>query len=553
MYQALYRKWRSRTFDEVVGQTHITETLKQQVITGHLSHAYLFVGTRGTGKTTCARILAKAVNCQQPVNGSPCNVCRFCRGIDDGSVTDVVELDAASNNGVDSVRQLRDEALFSPAMAKKRVYIIDEVHMLSTPAFNALLKILEEPPEHLMFILATTELQKVPATILSRCQRHAFKRLDTRVIMDRLRYVAGQEGLQLTDDAAALLAGLSEGGMRDALSMLDQCAGHGDIDTDTVYNTLGLAGNREIAALLEHVARHDSAGAVARFGRLWQDGKDPATLLGELSGLLRDLLMCAVAPKGGRALRSGNYDDALLDSFRTAFSKAELIAHIGCIQAALADMRAGQARMICELCLITLCEPGLSDTLPMLRARVEALEREMRQGVPVATAQVPAFEPGEEDASDVPGDVPEPTPQPEVREVEAEPVSPPATPMAEEKALPSPAPAQTAPEAGDFWQRVKAQTAAQLPAGISLILDDPSQAMGRLVGDTLRLSVDNPFAKNMLDRPEVTGLLARNAGAMLGRSVRVEVAEEELAAAVSEGERDRKLAELGRFPIVKFK
>ena len=550
MYQALYRKWRSRTFDEVVGQTHITETLKQQVITGHLSHAYLFVGTRGTGKTTCARILAKAVNCVQPVNGSPCNACRFCRGIDDGSVTDVVELDAASNNGVDSVRQLRDEALFSPAMAKKRVYIIDEVHMLSTPAFNALLKILEEPPEHLMFILATTELQKVPATILSRCQRHAFKRLDTGVIMDRLRYVAGQEGLNLTEDAAALLAGLSEGGMRDALSMLDQCAGHGDIDTDTVYNTLGLAGNREIAALLEHVARHDSAGAVARFGRLWQEGKDPATLLGELSGLLRDLLMCAVAPKGGRALRSGNYDDALLDSFRTAFSKAELIAHIGCIQAALAEMRAGQARMICELCLITLCEPGLSDTLPMLRARVETLERQLRQGGPAAAAQVPAFA-AEEEARSIPVEAaPEPTLQAELRE--AEPVPPPATPMAEEKAPPSPAPAQTAPEPGDFWQRVRAQTAAQLPAGISLILEDPSQAMGRLVADTLRLSVDNPFAKNMLDRPDVTGLLAKNASAVLGRSVRVEVAEEELTSAVSEGERDRKLAELGRFPIVKF-
>lgn len=401
-----------------------------------------------------------------------------------------------------------------------------------------------------MFILATTELQKVPATILSRCQRHAFKRLDTGVIMDRLRYVAGQEGLRLTDDAAALLAGLSEGGMRDALSMLDQCAGHGDIDTDTVYNTLGLAGNREIAALLEHVARHDSAGAVARFGRLWQDGKDPATLLGELSGLLRDLLMCAVAPKGGRALRSGNYDDALLDSFRTAFSKAELIAHIGCIQAALAEMRAGQARMICELCLITLCEPGLSDTLPMLRARVETLERQLRQGVPAAAAQVPVLA-ADAEARSIPVEAaPEPTLQAELRE--AEPVPPPATPMAEEKAPPSPAPAQTAPEPGDFWQRVRAQTAAQLPAGISLILEDPSQAMGRLVGDTLRLSVDNPFAKNMLDRPDVTGLLAKNASAMLGRSVRVEVAEEELTSAVSEGERDRKLAELGRFPIVKF-
>ena len=543
MYQALYRKWRSRTFDEVVGQSHITETLKQQVITGHLSHAYLFVGTRGTGKTTCARILAKAVNCVQPVNGSPCNACRFCRGIDDGSVTDVVELDAASNNGVDSVRQLRDEALFSPAMAKKRVYIIDEVHMLSTAAFNALLKILEEPPEHLMFILATTELQKVPATILSRCQRHAFKRLDTQVIMDRLRYVAAQEGLRLTDEAAALLAGLSEGGMRDALSMLDQCAGRADIDTDAVYSTLGLAGNREIAALLGDIARHDSGGAVERFGRLWQEGKDPATLLGELSGLLRDLLLCAVAPKGGRGLRSGNYDDALLDSFRTAFSKAELIAHIACIQAALADMRAGQARMICELCLITLCEPGLSDTLPMLRARVETLERQVRQGVPMG---VPAAEPVFENEQEAEDEAP---PQPEARRADAEPVKPPATPMAEGKASPSPAPA----EPGDFWQQVRARTTAQLPAGIALILDDPSQAMGRLMGDTLRLSVDNPFARNMLDRPDVTGLLARSAAQVLGRSVRVEVAEEELAPAVSEGERDRKLAELGRFPIVKFK
>ena len=213
-------------------------------------------------------------------------------------------------------------------------------------------------------------------------------------------------------------------------------------------------------------------------------------------------------------------------------------------------MRAGQARMICELCLITLCEPGLSDTLPMLRARVETLERQLRQGVPAAAAQVPVLA-ADAEARSIPVEAaPEPTLQAELRE--AEPVPPPATPMAEEKAPPSPAPAQTAPEPGDFWQRVRAQTAAQLPAGISLILEDPSQAMGRLVGDTLRLSVDNPFAKNMLDRPDVTGLLAKNASAVLGRSVRVEVAEEELTSAVSEGERDRKLAELGRFPIVKF-
>ena len=220
MYQALYRKYRPKTFDDVVGQEHITETLKKQVETGRLSHAYLFIGTRGTGKTTCAKILAKAVNCERPVNGNPCNQCAACRGIDDGSILDVVELDAASNNGVDNVRALRDEAVFSPANVRKRVYIIDEVHMLSTSAFNALLKILEEPPAHLMFILATTELHKVPATILSRCQRHSFKRIPVDTIAARLNYVAEQEHLNLQPDAAALLARMADGGMRDALTLL---------------------------------------------------------------------------------------------------------------------------------------------------------------------------------------------------------------------------------------------------------------------------------------------------------------------------------------------
>ena len=223
MYQALYRKWRPQTFDEVVGQRHITETLKNQVRTGRLSHAYLFIGTRGTGKTTCARILAKAVNCEHPVDGNPCGVCPACRGISEGSVLDVVELDAASNNGVDNVRALREEAVFTPASVRKRVYIIDEVHMLSTSAFNALLKILEEPPEHLMFILATTELQKVPATILSRCQRHSFRRIDTPELADYIEYIASQERFSLSADAAELIARLADGGVRDALSLLDQC------------------------------------------------------------------------------------------------------------------------------------------------------------------------------------------------------------------------------------------------------------------------------------------------------------------------------------------
>ena len=224
MYQALYRKYRPQTFDDVVGQQGVTQTLKNQLQTGRLSHAYLFTGTRGTGKTTCAKILAKAVNCENPQDGNPCNRCAACRSIDAGACMDVLEIDAASNNGVDSVRALRDDAVYTPAEVKKRVYIIDEVHMLSLSAFNALLKIIEEPPEHLLFILATTELHKVPATILSRCQRFAFRRIVPEDIVGRLNYIAYQESIELEPDAAAFLARLADGGLRDAVSLLDQCA-----------------------------------------------------------------------------------------------------------------------------------------------------------------------------------------------------------------------------------------------------------------------------------------------------------------------------------------
>ena len=398
MYQALYRKWRPRTFDDVVGQEHITETLKNQISTDRLSHAYLFIGTRGTGKTTCAKILAKAVNCENPVNGNPCNRCRSCLGIDDGSVMDVVEMDAASNNGVDSVRALRDEAVFSPASVKKRVYIIDEVHMLSASAFNALLKILEEPPEHLMFILATTELHKVLPTILSRCQRHSFKRLDPHSIEKRLMYVAKEEALQLSSDAARLIAGLAEGGMRDALSILDQCSGRERIDTDTVYSAMGLAGSLHICRMLQHIQNHDTPSAIGLFTELWRNGKDPATLLGELSSLLREILMRAVAPKGSGQLLSGCYDERSLASFAGSFSTGELVNNINIIQSALADMRSGQARTICELCLITLCEPELGDDLPLIRQRVAKLEQSIKElaSRPAAVVQqaTPAAIPG---------------------------------------------------------------------------------------------------------------------------------------------------------------
>ena len=427
MYQALYRKYRPKTFDDVVGQEHITETLKKQVETGRLSHAYLFIGTRGTGKTTCAKILAKAVNCEHPVNGNPCNRCAACRGIDDGSILDVVELDAASNNGVDTVRALRDEAVFSPASVRKRVYIVDEVHMLSNSAFNALLKILEEPPEHLMFILATTELHKVPATILSRCQRHSFKRIPVDTITARLNFVAQQEHLNLQPDAATLLARMADGGMRDALTLLDQCCGNECISTDAVISAIGLAGNLRTAQLLRSVAAGDTAGALEQFRELWQDGKDPSALLDELSMLQRDLLMQAVAPRGGRELLSGAYDPVTLEELSGAFSSAQLLANLQSIQQTLGAMASQpNPRIAAELCLIRLCRPELCDDVPTLCARMDKLEQTVYSGaIPAPRASAPA---------------PKAKPEPKPVHDDVPPWEPPAPPVSAPKAKPEPKP-----------------------------------------------------------------------------------------------------------------
>lgn len=448
MYQALYRKYRPKTFDDVVGQEHITETLKKQVETGRLSHAYLFIGTRGTGKTTCAKILAKAVNCEHPVNGNPCNRCAACRGIDDGSILDVVELDAASNNGVDNVRALRDEAVFSPASVRKRVYIVDEVHMLSNSAFNALLKILEEPPEHLMFILATTELHKVPATILSRCQRHSFKRIPVDTITARLNYVAQQEHLDLQPDAAALLARMADGGMRDALTLLDQCCGNECISTDAVISAIGLAGNLRTAQLLRSVAAGDTAGALEQFRDLWQDGKDPSALLDELSMLQRDLLMQAVAPRGGRELLSGAYDPITLDELSGAFSSAQLLANLQSIQQTLGAMASQpNPRIAAELCLIRLCRPELCDDVPTLCARMDKLEQTVYNGAIPAPAPKAKSEPKpvhddvppwEQPAPPVSAPKAKPEPKPVFDDVP--PWEPPAPPVSAPKAKPEPKP-----------------------------------------------------------------------------------------------------------------
>jgi len=356
LYQALYRKYRPRIFHDIAGQEHITETLLRQLSSGRLSHAYLFVGTRGTGKTSCAKILSRAVNCLDPADGEPCNKCTACVGIEDGSILDVLELDAASNNSVDNVRALRDEAIYSPASVNKRVYIVDEVHMLSISAFNALLKILEEPPEHILFILATTELHKVPATIQGRCQKFLFKRLLPSVLAERLNLIAKQERLSINEDAVQKLASLADGSMRDAISLLDQCAYDNTIDMTRIRDTLGLAGSHEIISIIDKVADCDIISVLDILDNLYKDGRDMVSLLNELTSLVRDLLVFRLSP-GSRLLLTVNYNDSELSALSKKMSHKKLFHCLDILKTAISGVgRNGSSKLAVEICLIKICD-----------------------------------------------------------------------------------------------------------------------------------------------------------------------------------------------------
>ena len=529
MYQALYRKWRPRTFDDVVGQAHITDTLKRQVETGRLSHAYLFTGTRGTGKTTCAKILSRAVNCEHPVNGNPCNQCPSCLGIENGSILDVLELDAASNNGVDQVRALRDEAVYTPAAVRKRVYIVDEVHMLSTAAFNALLKILEEPPAHLMFILATTELHKVPATIKSRCQQFSFKRILPGDIAARLAYVARQEGLELRGEGAELLARLADGGLRDALSLLDQCAiPDGPIGAQEVLDALGLAGNLETARLMEQIGGGDTAAALETLAGLYGAGKEVGSLLGELSALTRDLLVRKTAPKGGAALLTGGYDENTMRRLSNLFQTPRLAQMLGVLQTTIADLsRSGNRRTDAELCLIRLCDPALDESMAGINARLSRVEELLAGGIPAACAvpaaarQAPA--PRSASQQDAPPWEEEQPPLPEEPgervTYEAQPEQPAPSAPPEEK--PAGVSSRAAPS-GDLWPGLVAGLRSKFPA-VYPFLSNPSAVQGLLEDDVLTLWVDTEFTKNMVGAAPVLGALEKLAGAQTGRAVRCTV------------------------------
>ena len=540
MYQALYRKWRPKTFSDVIGQEHVTETLQRQVAEGRLSHAYLFTGTRGTGKTTCAKILAKAVNCEHPENGNPCNKCQSCLGIESGGFLDVMELDAASNNGVDHVRALRDEAIYSPAQVKKRVYIIDEVHMLSIAAFNALLKILEEPPEHLMFILATTELHKVPATILSRCQRFAFRRILPREIVGRLNYIAEQEGIDLRPDGAELLAHIADGALRDALSLLDQCAAAGGtIDSAAVLDALGLAGNLQTAQLMDCVLRRDTKAALLLLHRLYGSGKDVGAVLGELSALARDLLISKTAPEGGAALLTGGYDSQTMDGLLRQADSARLIAICTTLQRAAADMNVSvNRRTDAELCLLKLCDETLSGDLSAINARLARLEQQMATGVRYAAAEgaAQAEKPAPARAAAKPTAVEDEAPPPWEDSAPAPadgsfddappPYGEPAEPERPQSATPAPAPQAAEPKAeasaptgdSDIWLALMESYKNRLTPDKRAFV---GQADGRLANGVLTVYCPTAVTKAMLDTEAVAAVLREVTGQSVGQAIAV--------------------------------
>lgn len=525
MYQALYRKWRPKTFDDVVGQQHVTDTLKRQVLLGRLSHAYLFTGTRGTGKTTCAKLLSRAVNCENPVGGNPCGKCPACTGIENGSILDVLEIDAASNNGVDNVRALREDAVYTPASVKKRVYIIDEVHMLSNPAFNALLKILEEPPEHLMFILATTELHKVPATILSRCQRYSFKRVSQEDIAARLAAIAGAEGMELSKEACEMLSRMADGSLRDALSLLDQCSGD-VIDKERVINAIGVADTQEVCRIFSAVNSKDAFMALNILDELYTNGRDVSAALDRLAELYRDILMTRLAPKGGSSLLKGGFTAAELARLGEDTDVSVLLAGLDILEETLSNLRTSANRRIAaELCLIKLCDhvpaaPGSTCiTAQPLSTPVKSAEKPEPVLNEEAAAQH-ASAVAEENAGIIPIalDIP-----PAGREL------PPA-----------------APQHSLNWKSMLCEMKHNLDDYIYKILEDTSQIDAELSGGVIRVMWKNPFAMSMVDESRVKQMIAEAAKKLSGENWRVLVEEYRTGEAKSESKLDRLMS---RFDI----
>ncbi len=492
MYQVLYRKWRPQTFTEVYGQPAVTTALKNELRSGRLAHAYLFTGSRGTGKTSCAKILSKAVNCLHPQDGDPCNECDNCRGIDAGTILDVVEIDAASNNGVDNIRELRDEVNFAPAVAKYRVYIIDEVHMLSAGAFNALLKTLEEPPEHAIFILATTEVHKLPATILSRCQRFDFGRIPAADIAARLQYVADQEKFTLAEDAAMLIARLADGGLRDALSLLDQCLSRSrDITADTVVEATGMAGREHLFRLARAVREKDGTTALTVLSALYDGSKDMERLCVEMIEFYRNLMILKSVRKPEELIVVSPAEMQELREEANGLTLGAVLHIMDVLQATLDRLKGGVSRRVeMETTLLRLCEPRLDTSPESLLRRIEDLEAGITAHKPIAPAPTPTAEPA-------------PT-KPAEQAPKAETPTPEASAAEEMRPF-------------DQWAEVLARLATQCPPLYGVLTD--SQAMTD--GERLVVITDNDLFVTLVKTDGNKFVLMNAVQAVAGKPMRI--------------------------------
>lgn len=510
MYQALYRKWRPTKFADVVGQRHITDTLRAQLESGRLSHAYLFTGTRGTGKTTCAKILARAVNCTNLQAGDPCGECPACRGIMDGSILDVVEIDAASNNGVDNIRDIRDEVRYTPASVKKRVYIIDEVHMLSQGAFNALLKTLEEPPEHVLFILATTEINKVPATILSRCQRFDFRRIAPHDIAVRLKEIAEEEQIPLTDSGARMIARLADGALRDALSILDRAAAGSSepIDEERVAAGVGILAGDTAVELMRHILSGDLTAAMGQLGESYTAGRELGAVLDQLLGLIRDMLLVKTSKSDISALLSPAYSYQTVQELCQQVPASRLLAYTKILQESLLHIpHAANRRIEAELCVVRLCELTAED-YDTLSGRVDALEEKLAHGM-VAVAPAPRQAVPEDG---FPSDADAPPPGDD----DMPPMM--GEPTAQKKAAP-PKKLESSPE----WDAITKATQGALPMSKFAQL---TMTKGVISGKELYVLCDDPFTCELCNENTVKQALTQAAQQVTGRALRVKVLEE---------------------------
>ncbi len=540
---ALYRKYRPRTFEDVCGQEHITSVLSYESAHGRLSHAYLFCGPRGTGKTTCAKILSKAVNCDSPVNGDPCGKCFRCRAIDEGSATDVVEMDAASNTGVEYIRDIRDEVTYTPAMMKKRVYIIDEVHMLSMGAFNALLKTLEEPPEHVVFILATTEQHKLPATIISRCQRFDFRRITIEDIAARLTYIADKEGIPLEAEAARLLSRQAQGGMRDAINLLELCAGGGHgVTAERVRTVLGITGLENAYRTAVAVKNGDFDALFASVADVVSSSKDISVFWDELVSFWRDMLVAKSTKNMADYLDLTAPDAALVADAAKRFTTAELIYHSGLLDETMVNMKKLPQikRNFAECALVKMASPDMLVTTDALLARIAALEDKVRLVGCSPTGNTPAISPT--------------VPTEAARPAESEQTAPPvqtspraeAVPTEQRRVTPAPSPTQSprpdtretptvppspAPKAESKWRRItdKSEFTERVRAANPSICGFLNTAELFVSSDRSKIlvKVQNPFALSMLSKPDskstVADALLLSGDAEVGCDVKVEL------------------------------